>query len=291
MTEQDVVSGGHFEDEIAYGGWPLDDHFPGGFYHRGHPNTYYPTPGPYSLPYRVLYSKNVDNLFFAGRNISATHMAMSSTRVMATCGLFGEAVGKAAAIAVRNELTPHDIYLQKLPLLQEKLLNEDCFLPSVTRAVSEACLNADLIGADDKIRNGQDRAHRIYGTEEASYTHLAPGSQVTYSFQPTKVTSIHLVFSSDLNRDTLPGQGVEKERPTRANIRLDSPQLWMPLPLCREFRLLGQLKGETVELMHITDNRKRSYHIPVDKTLDKLTLIPVDSWGNEKISLISFDFA
>ena len=177
-----------------------------------------------------------------------------------------------------------------MPQLQEMLLNEDCFLPSVTRAVSETCLNADLIGADDKIRNGQDRAHRIYGTKEASYTHLAPGSQVTYSFQPTKVTSIHLVFSSDLNRDTLPGQGVEKERPTRANIRLDSPQLWMPLPLCREFRLLGQLKGETVELMHITDNRKRSYHLTPDQVFDKLILEPVSSWGGETIDLISFDF-
>ena len=290
LTQPDITDSKVFEDEVAYGGWTLDDHFPGGFYHRGHPNTYYPTPGPYSLPYRALYSKNVDNLFFAGRNISATHMAMSSTRVMATCGLFGEAVGKAAAIAAQNDLTPHDVYLQKLPLLQEKLLNEDCFLPSKIRTVSEACRNADLTGADNNIRNGQDRAHRIYDTEETSYTHLTPGSQVTYSFQPATVSSIHLVFSSDLNRDTLPGQGVEKERPTRANIRLDSPQLWMPLPLCREFKLLGQLNGETVELLHVTNNRKRCHHLTPNQTFDKLTLIPIRSWGGDTIDLISFDF-
>ena len=291
LTQPDISTGKVFEDEIAYGGWPLDDHFPGGFYHRGHPNTYYTTPGPYSLPYRVLYSKNVDNLFFAGRNISATHMAMSSTRVMATCGLFGEAVGKAAAIAVQTRLTPHDVYLHKLPLLQEKLLNEDCFLPSKTRTISDVCRNATLNGADDSIRNGQDRAHKIYGTDETSaYAHLNPGDQVIYSFDAAKIAAIHLVFSSDLNRDTLPGEGVERERPTRANIRLDSPQMQMPAPLCKEFRLLGELNGDVTELLHVTNNRKRCYHLAVDKSFDKLILEPISTWGGETADLISFDF-
>lgn len=63
VTQQDISHGKVFEDEIAYGGWPLDDHFPDGFYHHGIPNTDYSTPAPYSLPYRSLYSKNVDNLF------------------------------------------------------------------------------------------------------------------------------------------------------------------------------------------------------------------------------------
>ena len=91
ITQRDISDGRVFEDEIAYGGWKLDDHFPGGFWHRGTPNTDIPTPAPYSIPYRALYSENVENLFFAGRNISMTHMAMSSIRVMATCALLGEA--------------------------------------------------------------------------------------------------------------------------------------------------------------------------------------------------------
>ncbi|MEE1223733.1 MAG: FAD-dependent oxidoreductase, partial [Clostridia bacterium] len=114
ITQRDISDGKVFEDEVAYGGWPLDDHFPGGFYHKGVPNTNYKTPAPYSLPYRALYSENVENLFFAGRNISMTHMAMSSIRVMATCALLGEAVGKAVAIAVKNSITPHDVYCSKL---------------------------------------------------------------------------------------------------------------------------------------------------------------------------------
>ena len=291
LTQPEISAGTVFDDEVAFGGWPLDDHFPGGFYHRGHPNTNYLTPAPYSLPYRCLYSKNTDNLFFAGRNISATHMAMSSTRVMATCALLGEAVGKAASIAVREGLTPHDVYLSKLEDLQQKLLDADCFLPSKTRPISEVCRQANLVGATDFIRNGQDRTHDLYSSTEASYCRLSPGASVQYRFDPVTVTSVHLVFSSDLNRETLDGAEVERTHTTRANTHLDSPQLRMPAPLCKEFKLLGQLNGETVELLHIQNNRKRCYHLTLNQTFEKLTLIPISSWGGDAIDLISFDFA
>ena len=125
ITERDISCNKVFEDEIAFGGWPLDDHFPGGFYHKGTPNTYYEVNPPYSLPYRALYSKNVENLFFAGRNISMTHTAMSSIRVMATCALLGEAVGRAAAIAAKYSLTPHGVYKEKINELQDSLLRGD----------------------------------------------------------------------------------------------------------------------------------------------------------------------
>ena len=90
-------------------------------------NTDIQTPAPYCLPYRALYSANVDNLFFAGRNISMTHTAMSSIRVMATCALLGEAVGKAASIAVLNSYTPHDVYLKDIKKLQTLCLDHHSF--------------------------------------------------------------------------------------------------------------------------------------------------------------------
>ena len=291
LTQPEISAGTVFEDEVAFGGWPLDDHFPDGFYHRGHPNTGYTTPAPYSIPYRSLYSKNVDNLFFAGRNISATHMAMSSSRVMGTCTLVGEAVGKAAAIAAQNGITPHDVYADKCGELQEKLMNADCFLPSKVRAVSETCRNAALTGAGDCIRNGQDRAHAIYGTDEATgYAHLTTGQQVAYSFDPAKVTSVHLVFSSDLNRFSTPGKRDELSHTTRANFQLNTPQIELPQILCKEFKLLGELNGEATELLHVKNNRKRCYHIAPNQFFDKLTLIPISSWGGDATDLISFDF-
>lgn len=293
LTQREVSDGTVFEDEVAFGGWPLDDHYPGGFYHRGEPNAHINTPSPYSLPYRSLYSKNVDNLFFAGRNISATHMGMSSTRVMATCCLLGEAVGKAAAIAARKNYAPHDVYCNDLAELQQMLMNEGCFLPNHVREISEACKKAVLSANTDVLRNGQDRAHEaIYHTnsETAAYA-AAAGEEISYTFPETKVSYVHLVFDSDLERTTLPGSWVEQKRSMRANIHLDSPIMHMPLTLCKAFKLWGERAGEKQLLLEVEENRKRSYHVAVDGSFDKLVLQPISSWGDgAKIPVISFDF-
>ena len=292
VTQRDISDRKVFDDEIAYGGWPIDDHFPGGFYHKGTPNTDIPTPAPYSLPYRALYSKNVENLFFAGRNISMTHAAMSSIRVMATCSLLGEAVGKASAIAVKNDLTPHDVYLKHMDLLQTLLMNEDCFLPSKTREISPVCRNAKLNIENDVIRNGQDRVHQIYNTnnDNGAYT-VNSGNEIVYSFDKTNISAVHIVFCSDLNRDTLPGGDCERTHLTRANHPLKSPQMYLPKTLCRAFKLIGEADGVSTEILNISDNRKRSYHLNINKAFDKLILIPTSDWGNnESIRIISFDF-
>lgn len=292
ITQRDISDGVVFEDEIAYGGWPLDDHYPAGFYHRGVPNTDFVTPAPYSLPYRALYSKNVENLFFAGRNISMTHMAMSSIRVMMTCSLLGEAVGKAAAIATKNNLTPHAVYLTKINELQQLLMDEDCFLPSKKREISPDCKSAKLSGAKDSIRNGEDRPHRIYKTDnESGINKIQNKTEVCYTFSPYEVNSIHIVFDSDLERKTLPGSICEQMHSTRANQRLDSPQMHMPTTLCKEFILTGKLNGKQTKLLHITNNRKRSYHITPCTTFDKLILTPIENWGDtDTTNIISFDF-
>ncbi|MBR5586840.1 MAG: FAD-dependent oxidoreductase, partial [Clostridia bacterium] len=291
VTQRDVCDGVVFEDEIAYGGWPLDDHFPGGFHHRGVPNTDIKTPAPYSLPYRALYSENVENLFFAGRNISMTHAAMSSIRVMATCGLLGEAVGNAAAIATKKGLTPHGVYVNEIKTLQEKLLNSDLFLPSKTRDISEVCKNAKLSGGD-VLRNGQDRAHRLYETDKDSACYaVKAGEEITYSFDKTALSSVHVVFDSDLNRKTLPGGWCEQIHATRANIMIDSPQMHLPKTLCKSFKLIGECEGKKVEILNVTDNRKRAYHIELSGEFDKLSLVPTESWGEDNtIPVISFDF-
>ncbi len=293
VTQHDISDKTVFEDEIAYGGWPLDDHYPGGFYHRGTPNTNISTPAPYSLPYRALYSKNVENMFFAGRNISMTHTAMSSIRVMPTCGLLGEAVGKASAVAIQEKLCPHDVYRLRIGRVQELLLNEDCFLPSKTRSIAPLCRQAQLQGGSDILRNGQDRAHAIYQTDEQSCACRIPNSEaVVYRFKRHTVSTVHIVFCSDLNRRTLPGTIAEQTRSTRLNHRRDVPQTVMPQTLCREFRLMGERDGKQIELLHVTDNRKRAYHLTVNQPLDALLLIPLANWGDSaQTAVISFDFA
>lgn len=292
VTQVDVSSCKMYPDTVAFGGWPLDDHYPGGFKHRGTPNTDYQTPAPYPLPYRALYSRNVENLFFAGRNISVTHMALSSVRVMLTCALFGQAIGTAAAIAVHRALTPHGVYREALTELQQQLMNDDCFLPGFTRRVSDICRNAELQGGTDELRNGQDRPNRFYETDTCGNT-VRNGEAVCYRMaQPTHVAAVHLTFDSDLDRVSMPGQHTERTHSMRANVRLDAPQFGMPATLCRTFELWAEKEdGNTELILQADDNRRRAYDVPVNATVRALRLVMVRNWGNtDQTNLFSFDF-
>jgi hypothetical protein len=85
----------------------MDDHPPGGFDRADlPPAVQVKTAEVYNIPLRSLYGKNVGNLLMAGRNISACHVAFTSTRVMATCGVIGQAAGTAAALCCRYGLSP-----------------------------------------------------------------------------------------------------------------------------------------------------------------------------------------
>ena len=83
LSEKDILENREFSDRIGHGGWPVDSHPPGGIFSPAAPCTGYTTP-VYGIPLRSLYSRNVPNLFMAGRDGSFTHMGLASTRVMGT---------------------------------------------------------------------------------------------------------------------------------------------------------------------------------------------------------------
>jgi hypothetical protein len=129
VTQHDVMGKGRtWDDAVCIGGWGLDEHPPGGFddYERK-PFVSTRLDQVYNLPLRALYSKDVANLFMAGRNASCSHVAFTSTRVMATCAVMGQAVGTAAALCARHRLTPRQLYEDKALLgeLQQLLLRDD----------------------------------------------------------------------------------------------------------------------------------------------------------------------
>ena len=299
ITANDLLDHTYFPDTVAYGGWPIDDHYPDGFYHQGRPNTNILPERPYSVPYRALYSKNVENLFFAGRNISMTHFAMSSMRVMATCALLGQAVGTAAALAARYGLTPHGIYTRRLEELQDSLMDADCFLPAMTRPVSEDCRRSVLVDKNgapvaggETLKNGQDRPNIHYGTATCGLS-LPNGEGVEYRFDaPTAVESVHLTFDSDLDRTTLPGDKCEQDHSTRANVRLDSPQFYLPLTLCKAFRLEAETADGVEVLLDVEQNALRTYHVEVGRAdITALRLIPLENYGGTgETRVFSFDF-
>ena len=128
MIQKDILEATLFYDRVAYGGWPLDDHLPKGMDDTSKsPFRSIPLKRPYSIPLRSLYSKSFDNLFMAGRNISASHVALSSTRVMATCATLGQAAGTAMNYCLKESITPAALCADKnhVHKLQQILLRQD----------------------------------------------------------------------------------------------------------------------------------------------------------------------
>ncbi|MBI4908912.1 MAG: FAD-dependent oxidoreductase [Acidobacteria bacterium] len=128
LTENDVVSGRLFDDAVGYGGWWIDVHPPAGIdaVHE-YPTAQIEVAYLYSIPLRSLISRDIVNLFLAGRNISATHLAFASTRVMATCGVMGQAIGTAAAHAAAVPLCDMTA-AQHIRAIQQMLAEDDAFL-------------------------------------------------------------------------------------------------------------------------------------------------------------------
>ena len=127
FTELDLTRQTLHPDRIAYGSWGLDDHYSEGFFAPVSAN--HPYKGTlHSIPYRSLYSVNVDNLLMAGRNISASHIGMGTTRVMLTCAVMGQAAGTAAALCVRHATTPRGVHERHLDELQQQLLKDGAYL-------------------------------------------------------------------------------------------------------------------------------------------------------------------
>lgn len=125
LTQNDIISQKLFDDRVAFGGWSIDLHPPQGMYASESGSKHMHADGNYHIPYRSLYSANVSNLLFAGRNISATHVAFGTTRVMATCAILGEAAGTAAALCTDKGVTPAELSCDHSPALLQTLLKQD----------------------------------------------------------------------------------------------------------------------------------------------------------------------
>ncbi|MCF2493855.1 FAD-dependent oxidoreductase [Dyadobacter chenhuakuii] len=137
LKQQDIVEQTAFPDTVGFGGWSLDLHPADGVYSDQSGCNQWHSKGVYSIPYRCFYSKNINNLFIAGRIISATHVAFASTRVMATSAMGGQAVAVAAALAKKYNCPPREVGEQHLKELQLELWRAGQYLPQTDIADSE----------------------------------------------------------------------------------------------------------------------------------------------------------
>lgn len=125
LTENDILDFVIYPDAAGSTTWSIDLHYPDPKNTKYFPNKEFKAIAvqnniyPYPVPYRCLYSRNIENLFMAGRNISVTHIALGTTRVMRTCGIMGEVVGMAASLCKKHNVGPRGIYQAHLQELKE----------------------------------------------------------------------------------------------------------------------------------------------------------------------------
>jgi len=126
LSQHDIQSQRKYPDGCVTTGWPLDLHEPADKNAEAFPGQEFRSKvskairiDAYDVPYRCFYSRNVDNLFMAGRNISVTHVALGTVRVQKTTGMMGVAIGRAAVLATRYDTTPRGVYEKHLDELKK----------------------------------------------------------------------------------------------------------------------------------------------------------------------------
>lgn len=208
LCEADCAQGRRFADAVAYGGWPMDVHTVEGFLNDSDdPTVWLRLQDVYTIPYRCYYSRNIPNLFMCGRIISASHMAFASARVMATCAVGGQAVGTAAAIAVRRGILPREVGAH-IAELQQTLLRDDCYIPGIANGDGDDLLRTARASAShalpgcgaEKVLSGVART-----VGECANCWAAPAaddpSLTLRLAAPADVGEVRLTFDSNLSRE------------------------------------------------------------------------------------------
>ena len=270
VTQNDVEAEGRFDDIVAYAGWSMDDHFPEGFYYtKGHPTIYHHAPQPWGLPLRCMISENIENLVFAGRNISVTHAALSSSRVMATCAILGQALGTAVSQALHDGCAVEAVDIAKL---QQTLMEDDCYIPWHTRTLP--ALTRQAYCSAPVVRNGIDRG------EENCWTG-GDGEMIEYRFDGEhEVREIRLVFDNDMNR---------KYHNMPCSYPLVQHKFKLPRTLIRAYRLEGvDGEGRTFSIC-VEDNHQRFVKHSVTWRVNTLRFIPLATHGCEEFRLFDFE--
>ena len=235
LNKEDIVSKRDFPDGCVPSTWSIDLHYPKQQYAEKFPNNPFISIAVhdrsvdrsygYPVPYRSFYSRNIENLFMAGRCISVTHEALGTTRVMKTCGMMGEVVGKASSICIIRDCLPRDVYerywddldaLLKLPgkayrpTLDEEITIPDDALPNAGPYGPPSGLNPSVLGGmvvDDRqaTKTGKwTEGQGLKGYVGYGYSYAGNNSGATCTFElkaPTNDTfEVRLAYQPHANR-------------------------------------------------------------------------------------------
>ncbi len=267
LNETDILENRIFEDAVAYGGWCVDLHCPHGLLDTdimpsGDCRFY---DGVYTIPYRSYYSKNIENLFMAGRNISATKLGMCSTRIIGCCAVGGQAVGAAAALCTKYGCDPRGL-APHISELQQLILRRDCFIPGfknedVLDLARTATFTASSHKENCEPAKVIDGISRRLGSDSHGWISngIREGGEVlTMDFDsPKSLSELALTFESDFNYPI---------RVTMAPNRQVQQRPGVPAELVKDYDIIFKKDGETINTIEIRDNHQRHNVHKFDKT-------------------------
>ena len=286
LREQDLRNGEIFDDQVAYGGWPIDLHPPAGIHSEEPPFTTEQVP-LYNIPFRSLYSRNVPNLLFAGRNISTSHVAFGSTRVMGTCSIMGQAVGTAAAICARSDGTPGELAKGAISELQQTLLKDDAYAINLRnsdpddharKASVKASSTKSGLLAPGNVVNGVNRGSEGQPNKWASEPGTSMPQQIELRLPAAeRIAEIHLVFDTGLHRQLTLSHS---DATNRKQIRAPQPET------IRDYTLELLHGDSSMQVMEVKGNyqRKRIHRFD-PKTADGIRLRILATNGSPEASV------
>lgn len=285
LTQNDLEQAVDFEDVIAYGGWSMDTHPPQGIDAKEENPCNQPmTPYMYGIPVRSLISRNVSNLMFAGRNISATHIAFSSTRVMATCAVMGEGAGTFAASAIRRGIPLQEAWQNKSVIYeaQQQLLRQGAFLPGRRLEDRNLAAQAEITASSEQpggeafnVVDGYTRT--VHGAGGVRPELTMPGTHrwmaepsdrepwLSLSWrQPVDLSQITLVLDTGLHRQLT----LTHEKGFRRRMK------WGAQPeTLKSFTIEAEQDGSRTEVIHVDNNYQRQLDFPVQlRKVSRLTI-------------------
>lgn len=273
LNENDVLSNRQFEDAVAYGGWPMDIHTAKGLYDFDElPSKVISFDGAYTIPYRSYYSKNISNLMMAGRDISASKMAMGSTRVMGTCAIGGQAAGTAAALCIKYDCNPRGVG-EHITELQQLLLKDDAYIPGIrnedpadlARGAKVTATSAQEGFAPENVINGISRDEDGHRNLWISGEGRAGGETLSLELaEEQPVSEVHLTFDPNFHYPI---------KITLSRKRQAQQRIGVPPELVRDYTVALWQGDKKVAEQTVTRNVQRKNIVTFPKTeCDRITV-------------------
>jgi len=267
LSESDILEHKIFDDAVVYGGWCIDLHAPHGLLDFDVlPSDCQHFNGVYTVPYRSYYSKNIDNLFMAGRDISTTKLGLASTRILGCCAIGGQAVGTAAALCTKygiktpRELAPH------IRELQQIILKDDGFLPGFKNedeadfALKASFEASSFVPGGEPVKVIDGISRRLDGDEHGWVSNgISENGEVLKMVLPKAETlsQLRITFDSNFSYPI---------RVTMAKNRQVQQRIGVPMELVKDYDVVLLKDGKEVALKEIRGNVQRLNVIDFDPT-------------------------